>query len=217
MLRLLDAPATRRGMGTVFNFRFLVWPDPTQDRSVPEFSRSRSPVSRKIAAASWNAVIASSNRPDSCRARPRLSSATASPCRSPISRKRAAASWRAVMASSNRPQLLQGAAEDVQRHGFAVPVAGLPEDGGRVLVGGDGLLEPAHLLQRAAEVVQRARPSPCRSPVSRKMAAASWWAVMASSNRPHLPQCEAEVVQRHAFAVLVAGLPEDRGRVLVRR
>src|SRR6266704_1925105 len=45
-------------------------------------------------------------------------------------------------------QILQG--DDL-----AVPVAGLAEEGGGVLVGGDGLLEPPHLLQGQAEVGQR--------------------------------------------------------------
>ena len=56
----------------------------------------------------------------------------------------AAASRWAVIASSNRPHLLQGDAEIIQRHAFAVPVADLPEDRGRLLVGGDRLLKPAH-------------------------------------------------------------------------
>src|SRR5438876_1189150 len=38
---------------------------------------------------------------------------------------------------------------------LAGTVAGLPEDGGGVLVGGDRLLEPPHPLQRHTEVGQR--------------------------------------------------------------
>jgi len=37
----------------------------------------------------------------------------------------------------------------------AVPVAGLSPDGCRLLAGADRLLEPPHLPQRDAEVVQR--------------------------------------------------------------
>ncbi len=36
-----------------------------------------------------------------------------------------------------------------------MPVAGLPVDGGGVLVGGDDLLEPPHITQGQAEAVQR--------------------------------------------------------------
>ena len=67
----------------------------------------------------------------------------------------AAASWCAVMASSNRRDLPQGDAEVVERRALAVTVAGLAEDGGRVLAGGDGLFEPPHLYQGAAKAVQR--------------------------------------------------------------
>src|ERR1035441_1025212 len=42
----------------------------------------------------------------------------------------------------------------LQRDALAVLVAGLPEDGGGVLVGGDRLVEPPHLPQGNAEVVQ---------------------------------------------------------------
>ena len=80
-------------------------------------SPCRSPVSRKMATASWWAVIASSNRRTSRSATPRLFSAMPSPCRSPVSRKIAAASWWAVIASSNRrtsrsamPRLVSAAA-----------------------------------------------------------------------------------------------------------
>ena len=86
-------------------------------------SPCRSPVSRKIAAASWWAVIASSNRRTSRSARPRLFSAMPSPCRSPVSRKIAAASWCAVIASSNRRTSRSAQAEVVQRRGFVAPVA----------------------------------------------------------------------------------------------
>jgi hypothetical protein len=44
----------------------------------------------------------------------------------------------------------------VVRHDrLAVLVAGLAEDGGGVLAGGGALLEPAHLAQGQAEIVQR--------------------------------------------------------------
>lgn len=46
--------------------------------------------------------MASSNRPNCRKARPRLFSARPSPCRSPVSRYMAATSWWAVMASPNR-------------------------------------------------------------------------------------------------------------------
>jgi hypothetical protein len=36
-----------------------------------------------------------------------------------------------------------------------VPVAGLGEEGGGLLVGGDGAVEPPHLQQGVAEVVKR--------------------------------------------------------------
>src|SRR5690348_1577970 len=52
-------------------------------------------------------------------------------------------------------RLLQGEAEVVQRRGFAVPVAEFGEEGGGLLVGGDGLVEPPRPLQGQAEVVQR--------------------------------------------------------------
>jgi hypothetical protein len=40
-------------------------------------------------------------------------------------------------------------------------------------------------------------------------AAASWWAVMASSNRCTSPRAMPRVAQRLAFAVPAAGLPVD--------
>ena len=78
-----------------------------------------------------------------------------SPCRSPVSRKIAAASWCAVIASSNRRTSRSAMPRLFSAIAFAVPVAGLPEDRGRVLARGDRLLEPPHLPQREAEVVQR--------------------------------------------------------------
>src|SRR6266571_3609843 len=42
-----------------------------------------------------------------------------------------------------------------ERDALAVPVAGLAEDGGGVLVGGDRLVGPARVPQGEAEVVQR--------------------------------------------------------------
>jgi hypothetical protein len=44
-----------------------------------------------------------------------------------------------------------------ERDAFAVPVAGFAVDGGGVLAGGDGLVEPAHLVQGDAEIVKRWR------------------------------------------------------------
>ena len=76
-------------------------------------SPCRSPVSRSIAAASWHAVIASSNRRTSTSAAPRLVSAMPSLCRSPVSRSIAAASWHAVIASSNRRTSTQRPAQVV--------------------------------------------------------------------------------------------------------
>jgi len=57
--------------------------------------------------------------------------------------------------------------------------------------------------------------SPFRSRASRKIAAASWYAVAASSTHP-VSRSETETVQRHGLSVLVASLPEDRGRILIR-
>ena len=58
---------------------------------------------------------------------------------------------------SARPRLPQGEAEAAQCHTFAVPVAELGEEGGGLLEGGDGLVEPPHLHQ--AEIPGQ-RPGP---------------------------------------------------------
>jgi hypothetical protein len=76
----------------------------------------------------------------------------------------ATAPWQAVMASPGRPPPV-GRRRDSSAPTPCGAGRGFPVDGGGVLVRGDGLAEPARLLQVVAEVVS-AMASPCRSPVS---------------------------------------------------
>ena len=112
--------------------------------------------------------------------------------------------------------LRQRDAEIVQCHALAVPVTGLPEDRRRVPVRADRVIEPVRLPPARRRDCSSALPSPCRSPVSRKIAAASRCALIASSNRSASASARPRLSSATALAVPVTGLPEDRGRVLVR-
>src|ERR1700740_3341312 len=83
---------------------------------------------------------------------------------------------------------------------FPVPIAGLPEDRDRVLMGADRLLEPPHLYEREAEADQcQALTVPVAGlPVDDRRVLVGAYRLL---EKPHLPQREAEVVQRPALAV----------------
>ena len=64
------------------------------------------------------------------------------------------ASWYAFITSRNRPASCSTRPRALQRQTLPVPVTGVAVYSNGVLVGGDGLVEPAHLPQGEAEVAQ---------------------------------------------------------------
>ena len=97
-----------------------------------------------------------------------------------------------------------------------MPVAELGEEGGGLLVGGDGLVEPPHLLQGVAEVVQR---HGFAVPVAELGEEGGGLLVGGDGlvEPPHLPQGEAEAGQRPGFAVPVTGVVRGIDCCLPRR
>ena len=137
----------------------------------------------------------------------RLASTMLSLRSSPVSWKMAAAPRHAEMASSNR----RTSRKAMPRLPRAMPSchrsAGLPEDGGRFLQRGDGLVKPACTRQGLAQVCGVA-PSPWRS-VSRKMAAASCSAAMTWSSCPGTSSFAEGVPVDVGLAAPVGGFSED--------
>ena len=97
-----------------------------------------------------------------------------------------------------------------------MPVADLGEEGGGLLVGGDGLVEPPHLLQGDAEVVQLLGFA---VPVAELPVEGGGLLVGSDGlvEPPHLPQGDAEAGQRPGFAVPVTGVARGIDCCLPRR
>ena len=104
--------------------------------------------------------------------------------------------------------------EVAHRHGFAVPVSELGEEGKAMLVGGDGLIEPPSPLQSIAEVVQRSRFAVAVAELGEEGGG-----LLVGGDGliepPHLLQGDAEVAHRHGLAVPVSELGEEGKAMLV--